>query len=196
MDKSDSNRKNSVIKKIIDDTLFTEIREGLTLTFKHLFTKKVTFQYPREKRVLPPGYRGVMSMLRYEDGSERCVGCCLCEAYCPSKCIKVVPGEDENLSLKRYAREYYLDLTRCVFCGFCTEACPVNALAMTPEYEVSTRDKSDLYLNKEKLLEMGDKYYKETASFLNAHGMEALNKVVKSYPFTVLEKDQGIKNNK
>jgi NADH-quinone oxidoreductase subunit I len=49
---------------------------------------------------------------------------------------------------KRYAKEYYMDMTRCLFCGICMQACPVDALAMTQEFEWSTYDKRNLFLNK------------------------------------------------
>lgn len=177
------------MQKFFKNIFLTEIGEGLYLTFKHLFTKEITFQYPRVKRDLPSGYRGIMSMLRYENGEERCVGCCLCEAYCPSRCIRVVPGEDKNQPLRRFAKEYYLDLTRCVFCGFCTEACPVNALAMTPEYEASCENKRDLYLDKENLLQLGDKNKIKVDSFIDAHGMGGLTELTRKYPFTILGKE-------
>lgn len=148
-----------MIRRWIDKILMLEILNGLALTFQHLFRKSVTFQYPREKRKLPEGYRGIMALLRYADGSERCVGCGLCEIACPSNVIKVISAEEEDQPLKRFAKEYYFDVTRCVFCGFCVEACPVDALAMTPAYEYAVFDKRHLYFDKEKMLEMGDRYF-------------------------------------
>ena len=145
-----------MIKKIFRNILFLEIVEGLSLTFKHMFVRAVTEQYPREKRVLPDTYRGILSLQKYNDGTERCVGCALCEAACPSMAITVVSGEDETVPQRRFSREYYIDITRCVFCGFCVDACPVDALAMTKVYEFSSYDKNDLFLNKESLLSLGD----------------------------------------
>jgi NADH-quinone oxidoreductase subunit I len=146
-------------REVLKKVFFVEILEGLALTFRHLFAKSVTVQYPKEKRILPPNSRGIMSLLRYADGTERCVGCGLCEIACPSNVIKVVSAEQEGHPLKRYAKEYTFDVTRCVFCGFCVEACPVDALAMTPVYEYAVYDKRDLFFDKEKLLEMGDRYF-------------------------------------
>ena len=79
-----------MLKKFLDTILFTEIGQGLKLTFRHMFMKKVTSQYPREKLVLADGYRGFIAHRRYDDGVERCVGCDLCEAICPAKAIRVV----------------------------------------------------------------------------------------------------------
>ena len=147
------------IVRLINTIFFVEILRGLVTTARHLFVRSVTVQYPHTKPELAPRFRGVMSLLRYKDGSEKCVGCGLCEVACPSRVIKVVSAEPEGAPLKRYAKEYWFDLSRCVFCGFCVEACPVDALAMTPNYEYSTTDKRDLMLSKEKLLAFGDQYF-------------------------------------
>lgn len=146
-------------KSFLKNVFLVEILKGLALTFRHLFTRSVTLQYPKEKRILPAGSRGIMSLLRYADGTERCVGCSLCEIACPSNVIKVISAEEEGQPLKRYAKEYTFDVARCVFCGFCVEACPVDALAMTPVYEYAVYDKRDLFFDKEKLLAMGDRYF-------------------------------------
>jgi len=147
------------IIRLLKTVFLLEILRGLMLTFRHLFARPVTVQYPHERPEVAKRFRGVMSLLRYQDGDEKCVGCGLCEVACPSNVIKVVSAEREDSPLKRYAREYWFDLSRCVFCGFCVEACPVDALAMTPNYEYSTTDKRRLLLSKETMLELGDRYF-------------------------------------
>lgn len=145
---------------LIKTVIFSEILQGLYLTFKHLLAQKViTEQYPREKRELPDGYRGVIVHLRYDDGTEKCVGCALCEAACPSHCITVESAEREDVPQKRYSKRYILDVTKCVFCGFCVQACPVDALASSKEYEMATTDKRDLVMDKEAMLKLGDQYF-------------------------------------
>ncbi len=147
------------LKKFLQDILFWEILLGMLATLKHLFTPSVTIQYPHEKKPLPTGYRGMLSLLRYDDGTEKCVGCDLCGAACPSRVITVISDEVPGEPTKRFAKEYYMDLTRCVFCGFCVEACPVNALGMSSEYEWAVYDKRSLRLNKEQLLTIGDRAF-------------------------------------
>ena len=144
---------------VLNKVFFGEIVKGLGLTFKHLFEKSITQQYPHTKPVLPDGYRGIMSLLRYDDGTERCVGCALCEIACPSNVIKVVSAEEPGRPLHRFAKTYTFDVTRCVFCGFCVDACPVDALAMTKEYEWSSENKRTLFLDKDQLLAIGDRNF-------------------------------------
>ncbi|MFQ5508147.1 MAG: NADH-quinone oxidoreductase subunit NuoI [Leptospirillia bacterium] len=157
---------------LIRAIFMTELLKGLKLVFMQMFQPYCTLQYPHVKHQIPDGYRGIMSLLRYEDGTERCVGCSLCEAACPSNCIKVVSDEVPGQSLVRYAREYYLDITRCVFCGFCTEACPVDALAMTKVYEASVYDRAELMFDKAKLYELGERYLEDGKAYLVAHDMD------------------------
>jgi NADH-quinone oxidoreductase subunit I len=140
---------------------FYEIAVGMKLTLNHLIHyKPITLQYPHEKRILPDNYRGMLALLRYDDETEKCVGCDLCEAACPSRVIAVVSAEVPGEPTKRYAREYSMDMTRCLFCGLCVQACPVDALAMTQEYEWAVGDKRDLFLNKQQLLAIGDRAFR------------------------------------
>ena len=149
------------MKALLELITFSEILVGLKATLKHLFTPSVTLQYPHQKRNLPGGYRGMLSLLRYSNGVEKCVGCDLCESACPSRVITVVSAEVPGEPTKRYAKEYTMDMTRCVFCGLCVEACPVDALGMTKEYEWAVYDKRSLKMNKEQLLEIGDRAFPE-----------------------------------
>jgi NADH-quinone oxidoreductase subunit I len=99
---------------------FYEILVGMKATLAHLIHyKPITLQYPHEKRNLPDNYRGMLALLRYDDGTEKCVGCDLCEAACPSRVIRVVSAEVPGEPTKRYSKEYYMDMTRCLFCGMC-----------------------------------------------------------------------------
>ena len=151
----------ALARKIAEAALFHEIWDAMKVTFKHMFYRPITFQYPREQRAIPDTHRGALGLLRYDDGSERCVGCDLCEAACPSHCIKVLSAEDKSRPLQRYATEFYIDVTKCVFGGYCVEACPVNALAMTKLYEYSTHDKRTLLFDKKRLYEIGDRYFED-----------------------------------
>ena len=165
-------RVTSLTKQILQAALFYEIWDAMKVTFKHMFHKPITFQYPREQRTLPDTHRGALALLRYDDHQERCVGCDLCEAACPSRCIKVISSEDAERPLQRFASEFYIDITKCVFCGYCVEACPVNALAMTKMYEFSTHDKRTLLFDKKRLYEIGERHLDDAKKYLYAHNQE------------------------
>ena len=162
----------ALTKQILQAALFYEIWDAMKVTFKHMFHKPITFQYPREQRTLPDTHRGALALLRYDDHQERCVGCDLCEAACPSRCIKVISSEDVERPLQRFASEFYIDITKCVFCGYCVEACPVNALAMTKVYEFSTHDKRTLLFDKKRLYEIGERHLADAKKYLYAHNQE------------------------
>jgi NADH-quinone oxidoreductase subunit I len=162
----------TLTKMVLQSALFYEIWDAMKVTFKHMFHRPITFQYPREQRTIPDTHRGALGLLRYDDGQERCVGCDLCEAACPSHCIKVVSAEDKSLPLQRFASEFYIDITKCVFCGYCVEACPVNALAMTKMYEYSTHDKRTLLFDKDRLYEIGERHLQDAKKYLYAHNQE------------------------
>ena len=68
--------------------------KGFSTTFRHLFQKPVTQQYPEYKRPVYPRFRGRHQLHRHDNGLEKCVGCSLCAAACPSDCIRVVPAEN------------------------------------------------------------------------------------------------------
>jgi NADH-quinone oxidoreductase subunit I len=88
--------------------------KGLSLTFKHMFEKKVTMQYPEEKSTdvehgmgpwsVSPRWRGTHRMLTDEQGH-------------------------------RYPLIYEIDEFRCVFCGYCQEVCPEEAIHVGVHYE-------------------------------------------------------------
>jgi NADH-quinone oxidoreductase subunit I len=129
---------------------------GFALTFRQIFKKPITQQYPEYKRPLYPRFRGRHRLHRFENGLEKCVGCSLCAAACPADCIRVVPAEntpDNRVSAgERYARIYEINLSRCIFCGYCELACPFDAITLGPEYEISEYSRDDLIYTKDMLL--------------------------------------------
>ena len=136
---------------------FAATMKGLKMTMGRLAEGPMTINYPEEKTPVYPRFRGRHKLHRFEDtGLEKCVGCSLCAAACPSDCIRVVADENtpENRvsAGERYAAVYEINLSRCIFCGYCEIACPFDAITMGHDYEMADYNRSDLIFTKEMLL--------------------------------------------
>jgi NADH-quinone oxidoreductase subunit I len=130
--------------------------KSFAVTFKQLFKRPITQQYPEFKRPVYPRFRGRHRLWRHENGLEKCVGCSLCAAACPADWIRVVAAENtpENRvsAGERYARIYEINLSRCIFCGYCELACPFDAITLGNEFEISEYSRDDLIYTKDMLL--------------------------------------------
>ena len=133
-----------------------ELCSGMLLTLKYMFKKPVAINYPFEKGKLSPRFRGEHALRRYPNGEERCIACKLCEAVCPALAITIEsePREDDS----RRTTRYDIDMTKCIYCGLCEEACPVDAIVQGPNYEFAKETREELFYDKEKLLENGDRW--------------------------------------
>jgi NADH-quinone oxidoreductase subunit I len=126
------------------------LAEGFATTFKHLFRKPITEQYPEYKRPLPERTRARIILTRDPDGGERCVACYLCSAVCPVSCISMQSAEREDG--RRYAAWFRINFGRCIYCGLCEEACPTSAIQLTPDFEICNKEILSLVYEKEDLL--------------------------------------------
>jgi len=134
----------------------SELFRGLWMVLQYFFRRKVTLNYPFEKAVLSPRFRGEHALRRYFSGEERCIACKLCEAVCPAQAILIETTLRSDKSRK--TSRYDIDMTKCIFCGFCQEACPVDAIVEGPNFEYSVFKRQNLVYNKEKLLKNGDQW--------------------------------------
>ena len=129
---------------------------GLFTTFKEMFSKPVTIQYPEQKRPVRERFKGRHELKRYDNGLEKCIGCALCAAACPSNAIFVEASEntdEERYSPgDRYASTYEINMLRCIFCGFCEDACPTEAIVLEKDYELSYTDRAQAIYTKDKLI--------------------------------------------
>ena len=136
---------------------FTEMARGLWTTLKYLFEKKVTTQYPEEKKPVKPRFRGRHVLKRYENWLEKCIGCALCAAACPADAIFVESSENSDTQRfspgERYASTYEINMLRCIYCGFCEDACPTEAIVLGDQYELSFTDRRQSIYPKEMLIE-------------------------------------------
>ena len=143
-----------------------EIVQGMWLTLRYFFGPKVTINYPHEKGPLSVRFRGEHALRRYPNGEERCIACKLCEAICPALAI-TIEAEPRSDGSRRTTR-YDIDMTKCIFCGLCQEACPVDAIVEGPNFEYATETREELFYNKAKLLDNGDRWEAQLASNLAA----------------------------
>src|SRR2546422_5828037 len=141
--------------------LLLELWQGLMLTGRHMFARKITVQFPEEKTPQSPRFRGLHALRRYPNGEERCIACKLCEAVCPALAITIESEEREDGT--RRTTRYDIDLTKCIFCGFCEEACPVDAIVETRILEYHGEKRGALYYTTPMLLAAGDGYEEQIA---------------------------------
>ncbi|MDC3091442.1 NADH-quinone oxidoreductase subunit NuoI [Rickettsiales bacterium] len=159
------NKKKSLFK-LFKVGLLLEVIDGLYLTLKYFFKRKVTLNYPFEKGILSPRFRGEHALRRYESGEERCIACKLCEAVCPAQAI-YIEAEPRDDGSRRTTR-YDIDMTKCIYCGFCQESCPVDAIVEGPNFEFATETREELIYDKRKLLDNGDRWEIEISKNLES----------------------------
>ncbi len=94
-------------------------------TIRNLFSRPSTRRYP-DVKVEPLGnFRGLV-----EYYPEKCIGCKLCERYCPSNAIEF-----------HSKGKIDFDMGKCIFCGMCADVCPTKAIGITKKFEMDGKDK-------------------------------------------------------
>src|ERR1700733_2607009 len=142
--------------------LLLELLRGMALTGRHLFSRKITVQFPEETTPISPRFRGLHALRRYPNDEERCIACKLCEAVCPALAITIEAEPREDGS--RRTTKYEIDLFKCIYCGLCEESCPVDAIVETGISHYHFEKRGENILTKEKLLAIGDRYESEIAA--------------------------------
>ena len=156
-----TNRSVVVVKKkmnFLEKSYLPVILGGMKTTLKHFFKKKVTIDYPNEKRPISAVYRGLHVLKRDDEGRERCTACGLCAVACPAEAITMIaderqPGEEKLYREERYAAVYEINMLRCIFCGLCEEACPKEAIFLTDRLTPVNGERDSFIYGKDMLLE-------------------------------------------
>ncbi len=127
-----------------------EIARGLSITFRKLFEKKITRQYPEEPLPTNEVTRGQPRLVVKDDGNIACVSCGMCEIACPAYAITIDGGETDR-AIEREPVRFDIDMLRCILCGFCEEACPKDAIFMSNELELADYSRAALVYDINKL---------------------------------------------
>lgn len=129
--------------------------KGLSVTWKELWTKKVTQQYPENRKtlVISERFRAELVMPHDSNNEHACTACGICQMNCPNGTIKVISRtvETEDGKKKKELDKYIYDLGTCTFCNLCVVTCPSDAIVFSNNFENATFTRSKLVqtLNKE-----------------------------------------------
>jgi NADH-quinone oxidoreductase subunit I len=142
------------VRHYLRSFLLIELFQGLAVTLKYFFKKKITIQFPEERTPISPRFRGLLALRRYPNGEERCIACKLCEAVCPALAITIESEEREDGT--RRTTRYDLDTFKCIYCGLCEESCPVDSIVLTSVQHYHYSERGQHIMSKSKLLAIGD----------------------------------------
>src|SRR4026208_1838910 len=155
-----TNRANLVDRRpmsAVEKIYLWNILKGMIITFRHIFKKKATINYPEQKRSFSAVFRGLQILNRDEEGRERCTACGLCAVACPAEAITMEaaerwPTEEHLYREEKYAARYEINMLRCIFCGLCEEACPKDAVYLSETFAPSNFNRSSFIYDKDDLL--------------------------------------------
>ncbi len=154
------------------------VGRAMGVTLRNLGRMPVTQMYPDDPRPYPDRFRGVLA-LTYdgETGEENCIGCRLCEYICPPQVIQVemLKGEKRN-----YAKTFTLELYACEFCELCVQVCPTDAIVMMKSFDLATKDRREMLLDKDRLHAIGLQFPVSWATGNKLRDMQAPPKPAKA----------------
>ena len=131
--------------------MFSGIRSllsGLSITWKELWTKKVTRQYPenRDTLVISERFRAELVMPHDANNEHACTACGICQINCPNGTINVISRTTETADGKKKKEldRYVYNLGTCTFCNLCVITCPSDAIVFSNNFENATFTRNKL----------------------------------------------------
>ncbi|MBI1896774.1 MAG: NADH-quinone oxidoreductase subunit NuoB [Acidobacteria bacterium] len=112
-------------------------------------TGLVTIGYPRAPALMPESFRGAprFAFSAWRDARPAA-------AACPTGAISIrESGDGSHSGGAEGTRQVTVDYGLCIFCGECAEADADGAVRMTREFELAARDRRDLAVTAEYLLD-------------------------------------------
>lgn len=93
-----------------------------------------TTKYPFKPYEADPDFRG-----KPELNADQCIVCGACTIACPANALTLRTNPEKG------ERTWSLFLGRCIFCGRCEEVCPTKAIRLSQDFELSVKNKRDLF---------------------------------------------------
>jgi NADH-quinone oxidoreductase subunit I len=131
--------------------------KGFITTLRHFFKRKITVQYPEQRRPLyVENQRGFHRLNRDRQGRVKCVACMMCETACPAHCIFITAAPAPWPDREKYPSSFVIDELRCIYCRMCELACPVDAIELTQVFTPIGHTRQQMMYDKDMLLQLRD----------------------------------------
>lgn len=136
----------SRFKRFLRMAFLLDILQGLAVTLRLYFSRKITVQYP--EKVLEPTarFRGILRLYRDDQGEPLCIACKICQRTCGTNCFDIEGKKEEGAKVMRPVK-FDWKLDRCTFCGLCVEVCPTNAIRFSREFRLAGIGKEGLFFH-------------------------------------------------